>query len=177
MGSSVFPQLWRLLILSTGVASALLGSGAFGGRNLVVLIVLAVVIALNQVILEGILFKDPPFERRQRERLERSESVRRQNRQCSPKLVLCDAGLYPPLASLLFLDLFYRRRVLVWTEADVILYRVDRGSVIGNTLFRGSRGEVVAFKLNGLFGIIYCGPHRLWVHRRYFPSVRSMTPK
>lgn len=146
-----------------------------GGQDFVPLAILFLVLGLYHVVQEGYLVKDPPNERRQRQKLGLSAATLLGTRQHLQGVVLCDAGLYPPLASLLFVDLFYKRRLLIWSDTDVVLSAVGRRSQVAYTLFKGSRCDVTAPNLWGLFATLHVGPNRVWVHRRYFSAIRSIS--
>lgn len=148
-------------------------SGGLTGRDFFVLTALVLIVGVTQLVLDGFLFKDPPIERRQRELL--AQATVGIGGQPHPKaVILCDQGLYPPLAALLFVDLFYRRRVLIWTGSAIQLFVVGRKARV-NLVFQGSMDDLKVSRLHGLFGRAQVGPEKIWVNRRYFSDLGSIT--
>lgn len=137
-----------------------------------VAVVLIVVFA--QLVLEGFTFKDPPMERRQRQQLGRSAAAAINGASSPQAVIMCDR-LYPPLAALLFLDIFYPRRVLIWMDSTLWLYEVGRRSRLKRLVFQGTTENLAVSPLRGLFAKVAIGDQQVWVNRRYFGDVRSIT--
>jgi hypothetical protein len=93
----------------------------------------------------------------------------------SPTLIPCERGVYPPLATLLFLDVLTKGRVLIVTSSEVMLVdRYRNCPKMKDIVCRDNLDRLRILNLRGLYGKLEFGGEKLWIDRRWFSEVREI---